>query len=127
MNRRRNFLYALIFFILIFSVTFWALAQTSVNLTVKNRDSFVTDANNNGLADTGDVIRYTVIVANCGSEIAQNTQYDSSIDSNTRLNTNSVRVSNLEGITPDICPPSTSNTSGDTSSSDDDDTPVSVN
>ncbi|GAB5493967.1 MAG: hypothetical protein Phog2KO_41820 [Phototrophicaceae bacterium] len=127
MNKHRNFLFAIIFFIFIFSTTFLVLAQASINLIVRNQDTFIIDANDNNLADIGDVIRYTVVVANCGSETAQNTQYNSIIDSNTQLNANSVTIGAVEGVESGICPESTSDTPANNDNTNPDPSPVIVN
>lgn len=91
--------FAITVFFLLFALSLivsLVIAQVMPKLIVNNDDSFVVDSNGNAFADEGDVIRYTVVIANCEGDAAQNVRYNSQLDANTELVPNSITQSGLE-------------------------------
>ncbi len=61
-------------------------------ITATKTDDITVDNDNDGLADPGDVIEYTVTIQNSGDMNATGTNYDDAIDANTTLNAGSIRT-----------------------------------
>ncbi|MEL7432637.1 MAG: hypothetical protein AAFN11_01705, partial [Chloroflexota bacterium] len=80
---RKLFGRLVLLFVAVFALTFLVMAQVAPSLIVTNDDAIIQDSNGDGLADSGDTIRYTVVLANCGSGVAENVQYRTDIDPNT--------------------------------------------
>src|SRR5690606_14090888 len=102
---------ASLFFIgagLLISIRAFVLLQGSVNVTASNTDALIVDQDNNGQADAGDVIRYTVEIVNCGPETALGGRYSSDIDPHAQLVPSSVQVGALAAADTSPCqsPPS---------------------
>lgn len=111
MKPSRSLLLFIKSFLLIFvvGITIQVVAQTIADLRATNTARLVVDNNNNGLADGGDVIEYTVQIANCSPNTISGMNYQSDIDPNTQLIPNSVQVTiqgtGLCGGTVDNPPP----------------------
>lgn len=99
---RKPLFVLVVLFLITFALSITILAQFSSQLEASNRDNLIADGNGNGLADSGDIIQYTVVVANCGNETAQSVHYDSQIDINTQLDPNSITQSDLQDA-PSVC------------------------
>ncbi len=84
------FIAFILFFIM--GMTVQLVAQVINTIRATNTSQLVVDNNNNGLADGGDIIEYTVQVANCGASPISGAQYQSNIDPNTSLIPNSITI-----------------------------------
>lgn len=60
-------------------------AQQDRDLSSDIQDELILDQDGDGLADSGDVIRYTVSITNCGDEAIHNVKMDATLDKNTSL------------------------------------------
>ncbi|MCL4253536.1 MAG: Ig-like domain-containing protein, partial [Anaerolineae bacterium] len=94
MKPNRRLVVFITLFLLIFTVgiTIQVVAQTIADLRATNTARLAVDNNNNGLADGGDVIEYTVNIANCSPNVISGMTYQSDIDPNTVLIPSSVQV-----------------------------------
>ncbi len=91
MKLNRSVIIFITSFLLIFVVGI-VIAQTIADLRATNTARLVVDSNNNGLADGGDVIEYTVNIANCSPNTISGMNYQSDIDPNTVLIPSSIQV-----------------------------------
>jgi uncharacterized repeat protein (TIGR01451 family) len=66
--------------------------QGSPVVAATKQDAFVTDADGDGKADPGDVLRYTVTIANTGAAEATGVVFEDTIDPNTTLVPGSVEA-----------------------------------
>ena len=106
MPDKRSLRFALLIFAVVFaSLTLFGvvLSQSGVQIVALNDDAIVTDANGDGLADPGEIITYTVTVANCGTETARDVLYTSNLDPNTSLD-EGASVGDLAPIAAGVCP-----------------------
>ncbi|MDX2077145.1 MAG: Ig-like domain-containing protein, partial [bacterium] len=94
MGQRRSFKTFLITFTLIFmlGMSIEVFSQVINSLRATNTSQLVVDNNTNGLADGGDIIEYTVQIANCSPNSIGGVNYQSDIDPNTVLIPNSITV-----------------------------------
>ncbi|HRF97822.1 MAG TPA: hypothetical protein PLZ51_21590, partial [Aggregatilineales bacterium] len=85
MGQRRSFRTFLITFTLIFmlGMSIEVFSQVINSLRATNTSQLVVDNNTNGLADGGDIIQYTVQIANCSPSGIGAVNYQSDIDPNT--------------------------------------------
>jgi len=81
-------------FVVVFAIgmTISVVAQVISSLRATNTSQLVVDNNTNGLADGGDIIEYTVQVANCSPSSISGATYQSDIDPNTSLIPNSLSI-----------------------------------
>ena len=87
----RTFL-ATFFIIFMMGMSIEVFSQVINSLRATNVSQLVVDNNANGLADGGDVIQYTIEIANCSSSTISGAIYQSDLDPNTSLVPNSVQV-----------------------------------
>jgi len=67
-------------------------------ITATKTDDITVDNDNDGFADPGDVIEYTVTIQNSGDMNATGTNYDDAIDANTTLVPGSIRTTPIARI-----------------------------
>jgi hypothetical protein len=84
---------AIFLFLITFLISIVVMAQIAPRMVVLNNDAIVNDQNANGLADAGDVIRYTVTIANCEGDTAQGVRFNSLISDLLSLLPGSVNIS----------------------------------
>ena len=93
-KQRRKFSFLLLSFLIltIILITTALIVQALPVLTATKTDVLIVDNNNNGKADPGDTLRYTVIMTNSGTMDAVNVDFADTIDSNTTLVAGSVKT-----------------------------------
>jgi len=96
-------------FIFVLGMTIQLVAQVINGLRATDVSALVVDNNGNGLADGGDIIEYTVQIANCSALAVSGARYESDIDPNTVLIPNSIQITTQSTTLCNNIPPDNNN------------------